>query len=181
MLDVLKCIHITSKSMMSEVIDKLEEEYPNIYMVNYQPLKEWMEKSGFIVFDRSVVNDQGFCLLICKDDDFKQEIVYTYNTQKDKCNEDHYNDDLKSGTHITFNSCKYYEAEDYVDSGFSIVYDIYDKDDNFITSVRSPQAFQNLYKKILETNETYISYVNGKKVVINEEHNIDYYDSIFVF
>lgn len=58
---------------------------------------------------------------------------------------------------------------------------MYDAEDNLVFTVRSPLELQILMRTVVKDHVSYYSYVNAKKITINEEHDIDYYDQIFSF
>lgn len=180
-----KIIHFQDQRECLLILEKLETETDITLNDGSKNLTEWFKDRG-VKWYNSLSKDKDGVVLVAeklvndKSQGFK---VFLGSLKKENCNAEKYTYEFESSAD-TFKlyDCKYFEASEYLlgeSSGLS--YSIYDEDNNYLLDINSPKELQRILKDAIDNNLTYVSYVNNQKVLINGDHDIDYYDQIFMF
>lgn len=180
-------IHFTTKEEALHVLNQLEEREEITLNDGQTSLTRWFETKGTEWYSNLPAGDEGIILIGEKyiDKESQGVKVFVGSLSKENCNAEDFRSEFELCSN-TFNLeyCTYSEASSWedcrtIDTGFS--YDVYDAEDNLVFTVRSPLELQILMRTVVKDHVSYYSYVNAKKITINEEHDIDYYDQIFSF
>lgn len=79
---------------------------------------------------------------------------------------------IESDEDISFTTAKEFLS----DNKFSINYDVYDLNANFIKTVYNQNQLDELIQEVQDdSDKKYIIYIGSSEVVIDDEHDIDYY------
>lgn len=180
-------IHFTTKEEALHVLNQLEEREEITLNDGQTSLTRWFETKGMEWYSKLLTSHEGIILIGEKyiDKESQGVKVFVASLSKENCNAEDFRSEFESCSDtFKLEYCTYSEASSWkdsntIDTGFS--YDVYDAEDNLVFTVRSSLELQILMRTVVKDHVSYYSYVNAKKITINEEHDIDYYDQIFSF
>lgn len=178
-------IHFQDQRECLSVLEKLETETDITLNDGRKNLTGWFNDEGIKWYKNLSENRDGVILVVEKlvNDESQGIKVFLGSLKKENCNTEKYTYEFESSAD-TFKlyDCRYFEASEYLlGSTSDLSYSIYDENDNYLRDISNPRELQQLLKEAIDTLETYVSYVNNQKVLINGDYDIDYYDQIFIF
>lgn len=180
-------IHFTTREEALYVLNQLEEREEITLNDGQTSLTRWFETKGMEWYSKLSTSHEGIILIGEKyiDKESQGVKVFVGSLSKENCNAEDFRSEFESCSDtFKLEYCTYSEASSWKDSNTidtSFNYDVYDAEDNLVFTIRSPKELEILLRTVMKDHVSYYSYVNAKKVTINEDHDIDYYDQIFSF
>lgn len=180
-------IHFTTREEALYVLNQLEEREEITLNDGQTSLTRWFETKGMEWYSKLSTSHEEIILIGEKyiDKESQGVKVFVGSLSKENCNAEDFRSEFESCSDtFKLEYCTYSEASSWkdsntIDTGFN--YDVYDAEDNLVFTIRSPKELEILLRTVMKDHVSYYSYVNAKKVTINEDHDIDYYDQIFSF
>lgn len=180
-------IHFTTREEALYVLNQLEEREEITLNDGQTSLTRWFETKDMEWYSKLSTSHEGIILIGEKyiDKESQGVKVFVGSLSKENCNAEDFRSEFESCSDtFKLEYCTYSEASSWkdsntIDTGFN--YDVYDAEDNLVFTIRSPKELEILLRTVMKDHVSYYSYVNAKKVTINEDHDIDYYDQIFSF
>lgn len=183
----MEIIHFTTREEALYVLNQLEEREEITLNDGQTSLTRWFETKGMEWYSKLSTSHEGIILIGEKyiDKESQGVKVFVGSLSKENCNAEDFRSEFESCSDtFKLEYCTYSEASSWkdsntIDTGFN--HDVYDAEDNLVFTIRSPKELEILLRTVMKDHVSYYSYVNAKKVTINEDHDIDYYDQIFSF
>jgi hypothetical protein len=180
-------IHFTTKEEALYVLGELEKREEITLNDGQASLTKWFTERGIEWYSRLSSDEEGIILVGEKYIEKESQGVKAFlgSLSNKNCNEYDFKSEFESCSdtfkleYCTYSEASSWEDSSTIDTGFN--YDVYDAEDNLVFTIRSPKELEILLRTVMKDHVSYYSYVNAKKVTINEDHDIDYYDQIFSF